>query len=226
MRVWTLVTVGVFVVIFAVGVRAILQSMADRRLLREGVRVEATIEQIAGGTRNQTRAVARLVTLTFLLPGETERRELNLVVLPASAQGGAISKGDKLPILVNPKDPRVWTDRTEPASWIIVLAVPLLLLPIALLLAFVTVLARRRMTRLYEQGTLRQANVIDAHRSALVPRQKVVKLGVGGGRVLSAAYPDALGPITNGDTIDAIINNEARPTLAIVARAYTGEPTN
>jgi hypothetical protein len=219
-RMWTVVTLGVAVVILAVGIRAVSQNLDDRRLLREGVRVEATIDLIGGGTRNQDRTIGRQVDLSFQLPGETERRELSRVILPASASGGSISKGDKLPILVNPKDIRTWTDRVEPAPWTVVLAVPLLLLPLAIVLAAITALVRRRILQLYANGTQRTANVVDAHRSALVPGQKVVKLGTGAGKVMSAAYPDRLGGVARGDMIDVIVNDAAKPTRAIAARAY------
>lgn len=219
-RVWTVVTLGVAVVIIAVGIRAISQNISDRQLLRDGVRVEATIDLIGGGTRNQDRTVARQVDLSFLLPGETERRELSRVMLPASANGGSISKGDKLPILVNPKDIRTWTDRVDPAPWTVVLAVPLLLLPLALLLAAITAMVRRRILQLYTNGIQRTANVVDAHRSALVPGQKLVKVGTGAGKVMSAAYPDRLGAIARGDAIDVIVNDATKPTRAIAARAY------
>ena len=222
-RVWSLVTLGVLIVILAVSVRGVLQGRADRKLLREGIRVDATIDAISGGTRNQGRSVARQVDLSFQLPGEAERRELNKVMLAPSASGGAISKGDKLPILVNPRDVRVWTDRVEPPSWIFVLAAPLLLLPLAAVLALITWLSRSRTARLYQNGILRHASVVEAHRSALIPGQKALKLSIAG-KVLSAAYPDALGPVARGDGVEVMVDRETKPTRAIVARAYASGP--
>jgi hypothetical protein len=218
-RTWTALTVGLVLVILAVGVRGLITGLEDRNLLAQGLRLNGKIDVIAGARTNASRSVQREITLSFQMPEETERRVLEKQILEPEANAPPISWGDTLPILVDRKDPRKWTSRLHPASWIVVMAVPLLLAPLAILFALITRTTRRRLLHLHANGILRSAKVGEAHRSPLIPGQKVAKFTVGG-RTLAAAYPDALGPIAAGDAIDLIIDNEAKPSRAIVARAY------
>lgn len=218
-RRWLGITLCLMVVILSVGIGALNRGLSDRRLLNEGLRLDARIDFIAGATRNVDRSVEREVHLSFQMPGEAERRILERVKLEPRANAPAINKGDLLPILVDRKDPRTWTDRVEPTSWPVVMVVPALLTPPAVALALITIAMRKRLLRLYETGARRTVKVSETHRSALVPGQKVVNFSVAG-RSLAAAYPDALGPIAEEDAIEVVIDNESKPRHALVARAY------
>lgn len=220
-RTWAALTVGLVLVICAIGVRGLTTGRADRQLLAQGLRLDGKIDVIAGARTNASRSVQREITLSFQMPGEPERRVLEKQILEAEASAPPISWGDTLPILVDRKDPRKWTSRLDPASWIVVMAVPLLLTPLAMLFALITRATRNRLLKLHADGVLRPAKVSEAHRSPLLPGQKVVKFAVGG-KTLAAAYPDALGAIAAEDMIEVIVNDEAKPSRAIVARAYEG----
>jgi hypothetical protein len=218
-RRWSALTIGLLLVISAVGARALITGLDDRRLRAEGLLLDGKIDVIAGARQNASRTVQREITLSFQMPGETERRVLEKQILEADANAPAISWGDKLPILVDRKRPTNWTPRIRPTSWTVVMAVPLLLAPLAVVFALITLMVHRRLLTLHAAGVMRSAKVSEAHRSPLIPGQKVAKFSVGG-RTIAAAYPDTLGPIEPGDAIDLIIDDEAKPSRAIVARAY------
>jgi hypothetical protein len=218
-RRWSALTVGLVLVILAVGIRGLITGLEDRQLLAEGIRLDGKIDVIAGARHNASRSVQREITLSFQVPGESERRVLEKQILEAEANAPAISWGDTVPILVDKKNPLKWTSRIHPVGWTVVMAVPLLLAPLAIGFALITLLMRRRLLQLHATGVLRSAKVSEAHRSPLIPGQKAAKFSLGG-RTLAAAYPDALGPITAGDAIDLIVDDEAKPSRAIVARAY------
>lgn len=218
-RRWTALTIGLLLVILAVGVRGVITGLDDRRLRNEGRELDGTIEVIAGARTNADRSVQREITLSFQVPGETERRVLEKQILEPEAGAPPISWGSKLPILVDRQDPRKWTSHLNPPGWATVLAVPLALSPFAIIAALITLKVRSRVLSVYTNGSLRAAKVSDAHRSPLVPGQKVVKFSIAG-RSLAAVYPDALGPIDVDDAIEVIASDGAKPSHAIVARAY------
>lgn len=217
-RVWKLATFGVVVVILAVGIRAVMGGLADRKLLREGVRVDATVENIVNASRNASRTQPLYLTLSFLLPGERERRK---IVGHSTPMPGFLSRGDVIPIVLDARDMRRWTDRVEPVGWLTAMSVPLVLTPLVLILLTIARRERGRYTRIWANGTPHAANTVDVHKSALVPGQKVVKVSIAGsdGRVISVTHPDRLGTPERGQTLQVIaMRPDARH--AIVADAY------
>lgn len=212
-------TLALVIVIASVGISAVASGLRDRQLLSEGVLVDARIESISGGMYKRDRSTQIEADFSFLLPGETERRTLSKQKLEPRPEAKPISRGDTLPIRVDPKNPSKWTDRVTPASWLVVLAVPLLLTPPAIVLALITATVRKRMLSLYTDGVRQTATIDEAHRSPLIPGQKMVKLSVGG-KTLTAAYPDRLGPIAPGDAVEVIVDDPADAGRALVAAAY------
>jgi hypothetical protein len=213
-----LVAAGVIVVILAVGVRQIIHGISDRLLFRNGVLVDATIENIDGANRNVDRSVQRRLKLSFTLPGETEKRNIEGFSTPMP---GVFSRFDKIPIRIDPKDLDNWTERAEPVPWVQSLIVPIILTPPALLLFAVAALKRRSFTSIFRDGSTFTGNVREVHRSALVPGQRVVKTVIAGGegRVLTVTMPAALAPSDKGATIE-ILAHDAAATRAVAAAAY------
>ena len=226
-RAWTVITLGVLIVILVVGIKGLMQGLGDRALLRDGVRVNAKIESMTGATRNADRAIPRVMRLSYVLPNDpptAERHELQIDHLtPIQGQPSLVSTGDLIPIIVDPNDRTRWTDRVDPPSWLSAMIVPLLLSPVLLLVGGITLLQLGRIRKLYVNGTATTASVVEVHKSALAPAAKVIKISPvnGGGRVLTLVRPDRLGlPPERGAQLQVIVDNATNPRHAILANAY------
>lgn len=213
-----LVAVGVVVAILAVGVRQLVLGIGDRMLLRNGVLVEATIENIDGVNRNVDRSIQRKLKLSFLLPGATDRTTVEGFSTPMP---GIINQHDKIPLRVDPDNVNNWTERAEPVPWIKSMLVPLILTPPAVLLLGIAALKRRAFTSIYRDGQPFVGNVKSVERSALAPGQRVVKLVIAGGegRILGVTVPAALAPADSAGTIP-VLAPSAAAGRAIAADAY------
>lgn len=213
-----LVAIGVIVVILAVGVRQVYLGIGDRMLFRNGVLVDATIEGIDGANRNVDRSQQRRLTLSFTLPGETEKRTIQGFSTPMP---GVINRFDVIPIRIDPDDLDNWTERPEPVPWMKSLIVPMLLTPPALLLLGVAALKRKTFTSIYRDGSPFTGNVRGVQRSALTPGQRVVKAVIAGGegRILDVTVPAELAPSGTGGTIELLARDPAA-TRALAADAY------
>jgi hypothetical protein len=241
-RVWMLITAVVLVVVLVVGARNVSEAFTDRHLVNNGIATEATIDLIYGASKMVDRSVQRDLNISYLVPGESERRIVEHAKLtPVYAAGmpgeaerpkGALltpqmkfmNPGDRIPIRLDPKNPRRWTDRVNPASWLQTLAVPLLLLPIVFVLGLLVAVQRRATLRIFERGVAARANVVEATKSALTPGQHVLKLSIvgGDGRVFTATWPAAIGaPPGRGTQIDVYIDNASKPGRVVAAQAYT-----
>ena len=222
-----LVALGVLVVILAVGIRQAYLGIGDRMLFRNGVLVDAWVDNIDGRNRHVDRSTQQRLKLSFVLPGETERRTIEGFSTPMP---GVLNRYDPnepdlensvIPIRIDPKDLSNWTERAEPLPWIKALAVPLILTPPALLLLGVAAMRRRTFTSIYRDGKPLTGKVTRIERSALVPGQRVVKLVIAGGegRVVSVTMPDSLAPTDAGVSV-ALLAHGADSTRAIAVDAY------
>lgn len=211
-RRWVLATLGIALVVAAIGGRAVSAGRDERRLQRDGTRVEARIEQIYGQTGAADRSVARPVLLTFTLPGNAEPTQ---VPGDTSPMAGRIAVGQRIPILVDPANPSRWTDRVEPRGWPTVLAAPLLLSPLILALAAAAWRARSRALAVWRSGEAARGTVLDVQTSALVPGQKVLRVSLPG-RTVAVTHPDRLGARQRGEAIDVVVLRGR----AVAAAAY------
>ena len=213
-RTWLLITFGVALVVVVVGYRNVNEGLADRRLRASGVRVEALIEGIGGGTdHNADRTNSKPVTLSFQMPGEAERRTVSGT---SSPMPGRFSVRDTIPIWIDPYDSKRWTDRVESPGWLSLLAVPLLLAPLVVALGALTIRRRGRFVRTYRDGTWARGSVVEVQTSALAPGQKVLRVALPD-RTVAVTRPDRLGPVAPGDAADVIVDARGR---AVLAAAY------
>ena len=213
-----LVALGVILAILAVGVRQLIHGIGDRMLFRNGVLVDATIEGIDGVNRNVDRSIQRFLTLSFVLPGESEKRTIKGFSTPMP---GVINRFDVIPIRINPKDLNNWTERPDPVPWLESMIVPLILTPLALLLVGIATLRRGSFTSIYRDGNELTGKITGVQRSALVPGQRVVKTVITGGegRIINVTVPAALAPSEAGGTIE-LLAKDAAATRALAAEAY------
>lgn len=222
-RACTVLTLGVLIVIAVVGIKGISTGLSDRQLIASGTRVKATVEDLYGFSRNVDRSTPKPVKLSYAVPDDpTDRRELTGMLSPLP--GKTINHKDVIDIYVdNVRVPRNWTDRAAAPSWLSTLTVPLLLTPLLILFIGITVWQRSRVLRLFREGSECLANIVDAHKSAIVPGGRVIKAApVGGdGRVLTMTQPSRTdAPAARGTQATLIVDDLTKPRRAILASAY------
>lgn len=198
-------------------------SMADRKLIFDGTKYDAAVLEIEGQTRPGLRfpkSSSPRVKLRFTTPdNQTQTVEGNLM----PAIDGDVQVGGTVPIRVNPQNPLIWTDRTEPRPLAAELSMALIFTPIALLNIFIVIFQRQRVLKIWRNGEPAIAHVVGLQHSPLAPKSMQVRYALSEGddlRVCTMLYPASAGlPQVDEEMLLLIGNNN--PAKAIVAKLYT-----
>jgi len=203
--------------------RDIGAAMHERKLVYNGIKVPATVKLIDNYERRDrvfTREEAHTLRISYTPPdGKLIKTDL---VLPATSGSDRIMVGEILDLRIDPDDPESITLQTQPRSWIAALSVVILLGPLSLLLLIVTLMQRRRVLKIWQNGRAAEAVVVDWHRSGIAPRSKVVRFTLEGQddrRVFTTLFPHDAGELEPGDVI-YVVMPPAKPGSAIVAELY------
>jgi hypothetical protein len=201
-------------------------ALRQRRLMRAGTPLMATITEVNGTPRANFTVVRDdevHVKVTGTLPDGKELKDLPLA-LPASP-GRYAKVGAELKLMVDPSDPEHrWAEETdEILPWWRVLAVPLfLLLPVMLILMALAEWRRRQMLAVWREGQALEAVVVSSKHAATAPMSRIVQFTPAHGsdkRVFKTLYPTRAGTPVPGDLLHMIaLPNQ--PQRAIVARLY------
>jgi len=197
-------------------------SLADRRLLSSGDKYDATVVEIEGQSRpgaKVPRSASPRVRLRFTPPdGDTRTVEGSL----APSLTGTVEVGGTVPIRVNPTDPAIWTDRTEPRSLAAELSMALIFTPIALATIAVVLLRRRGVLNIWRHGNPAVAHVVGMQHSPLAPKSRQLRYALNEGsdrRVCAMLYPVSAGlPAVNDEMLLIIARDN--PAKAVVAKLY------
>lgn len=191
----------------------------ERRLIWHGIPVSATVveaggEPVVGKQMPPTSSVrlrferdGQTVELTGYLAGRKEYIEV----------------GAPIPIRVDPEDPKRWTARTEPTPLARHLVGGLLVLPAAALALLVAWIRRRKVLRVWRDGTALPVKVIELQQSALAPRSWAVRCAAEDPkdqRIYAAYVPRSLADLRRGEVLWIVRPPKAAaPALAAVAFA-------
>jgi hypothetical protein len=220
-RRWLLLTVVVLLTTVYFAWRDIGIALHERRLIEHGLKVNATVESVAGGgdiTRRFNRNEVRNVKFRYSVNNRTYTTNQDMPI----ATDKTIGSGDVVELRVDPDDHENVTTETVPRPWIASLTVVTLLLPLLVALIVITFLARRRILRIWQQGEAAGGTVVDWHRSGLAPKSVVVRFTVNDSddrRLFSLVWPHEAGELNAGDTI-ALVMPPDEPAKALAAKLY------
>jgi len=225
-RFWWASALVVALVMLSVAYTQGAREMHHRRLVENGVEVNAIAVKVQNVTAAQNRnyAVQRDQTISvefsILLPPDQKPETLTGYLEPAE---GFVRVNDRMKLRVNPGD-LSWTDVLELKPWWQVLAVPLfLLLPIILILLGIAELKRRMVLVVWRDGARGHGVIVDVRHTAAAPRSRVVHYTFADGRerrVFTALWPTSEGVPHKGQELTLIYPAD-RPQDAIIADLYT-----
>jgi hypothetical protein len=225
-RFWWASALVVGVVMLIVAYTQGAREMHHRRLVENGVEVNAIAVKVQGVTAaiNKNFQVMRDQTIpvefSVLLPPDEKPETLTGYLEPAE---GSIRVNERIKLRVDPSD-LSWTDVLEVKPWSQVLAVPLfLLLPIILILLGIAELRRRMVLAVWRDGARGHGVIVDVRHTAAAPRSRVVHFTFADGRdrrVFTALWPTSEGLPQKGQELTLIYPSE-RPQDAIIADLYT-----
>ena len=170
-RFWWVLTLVVLGIGLYVGGRQWLVWSREVRLIRSGRVVEAEIMTAAGlSSRWQQLPPDSVVTLRYEVDGKVYDK---LGFLKGRTE--FIRVRSKVPIRVDPADPDLWTARAAPASLVQELTGAIVVLPVFVALAVVSLLQHARLRRVWREGESARAIVVESRQTALAPRSRLVR---------------------------------------------------
>ena len=196
----------------------------ERELIRNGVPVTATI--VSAGDEHDSRA-SRIFPpdapcdITFNFNGQAI--SLSGVTLTVVNDTDFIHPGQTISLRVDPSDPSVWTDRTQPELLARRLVAGSLMLPTTLATLIASLLLQRRVIRTWRDSGALEYAVVSTTRSALAPLSHLVRcepISVGADRRLVTVYlPARFAKPAPGEVL-WIMHPPGRPQASIAAAAY------
>ncbi|MBC7784632.1 MAG: hypothetical protein H7144_12410 [Burkholderiales bacterium] len=225
-RPWLGLTILMSLAVVAMAGVQLYSTLQERRLIQSGTVVQAKVLTIGlAKERNAPRDEVQRVVLEFVDP-KSGRTIESLGQLPRKPKA-QVSQNQILTIRVDPNDPQVWTERTEPVPILLELTVPLLLFPIALICLAMMIYQRSRVRRTLVDGQTLTGHVVSLQQSAIAPMSKRMGLTVSGdasgssnlgGQIVRYAYwPARNGPIVVGDDIKVVVSSSG---MVLPVRSY------
>ena len=222
--VWWLITLGLIVVVAWIVVEQLSVARRGQYRVDHWTRIAAAkIDKIADTTRSTYRVSpdqlsVMPVKMSYVdAAGTAHQLEGQL-----TAQTEPVNPGQHIPILVDPANPEKWTDRVLPVPLIEEMMAAILFLPLILIFACITLWQRSRILKLWRNGTLREAIVVDRANSATSPRSAIVRCKVESNReqrLLRVAVPRSAARLESGDTI-SLVTTDGDSSRAIAVMLY------
>ena len=227
-RIWVILAVAVGFITIYFTIDKYLSGRYERWLITQGLPVQAELNRIQG-TRDRSQSFKRTdrlqVELNYDVPGTEHPRQMYvpgwLSQLPADPPPREIRVGELIPVRIDPNNPTVWTDRTQPLPWIAEFTIVVLLLPLLALLLVVMFIRRQQVLGVWRRGEVAAAVVVDHKQSATAPLSRVIRFTLADGsdrRVWSTLHP-ARGAPQPGETV-WVIYPPGNPGRAVVASLY------
>jgi hypothetical protein len=230
-RIWCVLAVAMAVVAVYVTIDKVISSESERQLILNGIAVDAVAVQV-NGTTNPEAAFHRNETLPakvhYLVPGEETAAAVPGTLSIVGEPGAVIHPGDHLPLRIDPADRNHWTDRTQPRSWFVELSVVILLLPLLLVLLAIASLQRARILRIWREGDVAEATVVEIRQTAIAPLSRLLRFSMNDGstsRLSSVLVPTRAGVPARGETISLVMPRGV-PQRAVMGKLYVERNSN
>lgn len=220
-RIWVILTLAVVIVAGFVTGERVMQARKDRWLILNGVVIQAKVMKGNGSIvpKRWLRSEPIPAVVEFTLPGG---QPMQMEIIVPSKQDSHLQVGGTYEIKIDPQDPQRWTEQTVPQPWSTELVVPAMLLPVVLLLIVTTLLKRQSMLKVWSEGTVSEAVVVEARHTAMAPGSRIIRYSVateGDSRIFSLLLPTSAGIPEPGQHFWLIAYPQS-PGRAIAAGLY------
>jgi len=180
------------------------EYLRERRVIESGPVVDATIQSVGAAMAHEGRRDETLqIEVSYKTPdGQDIRSSGELPRKP----GEMVTWKQTIPIHIDPADPTWWTARDEPAPLGMVLTVPLLCLPAAVLCGAIAWLRQRTMAKV-AAGESVSATVTSVKMSSLAPMSKLIGVTItaeDSRRILHCYWPSSGGAVKAGDSVHVL----------------------
>lgn len=225
-RMWVVLSVAVALITVGFTISKYLAGRYERWLITQGTPVEAKlmkIENASDPNKTYNRTDRLRAHLEFSFNGQ-QYREIPgwLAQLPDEPPPAPISPGQIITVRLDPENPLVWTDKSQPRSWPAQFTIVwLLLVPLLAILVLVALLRRTQVLGIWRKGELSPAVVVELKQTAVAPFSRIVRFTLADGsdrRVFATLHPAAAVP--RPAELMWVIHPPAKPGKAIVAKLY------
>ncbi|HEV7302140.1 MAG TPA: hypothetical protein VGN72_22575 [Tepidisphaeraceae bacterium] len=213
-RGWWLAIIGIALVAAYFAYGQVNAWRKENQLLTVGVPVDAVVlssfdNLSVAGTKVPPETT---VNLTYEYEGVTHN-----VIGPLLGRVEPIVIKSTVPLRIDPKNPKLWTGRTQPSSLAAALVAAWTLAPLALLSLAGGLWTRRQLLSLYRDGQPSTASVVEVRHAALAPASQLVRCTLtdgGDNRVASVYLPSGHPSVSAGDEVPVIHKGPARMVAA------------
>ena len=221
MRFWWLASLALFFISVWFVVDQMRTFFQERRLINSGMPVTAKILSIAGQARTTTRFPPDTpCDLQFTWHGQTIN--VSDVILSDTSTISYVQPGQVIPLHVDPGDPTIWTDRTQPEPLGRRLVAGAIVVPAALAMLATALLLRLRVLRTWRHAAAQASVVVGSHSSALAPWSHAVDCATIHGRdarVVTVYLPGRL-PRPGKGQVMWLLHPPGKPSASIAVAAY------
>ena len=218
-RFWWVTSAILLAIAIYLFVSGLLDSQREKRLITEGLAIDATVESIDNlAVAGAQRPVESQIGISYTVNGQTYRD-----VGPPPAPRALVTVKEKIPIHVDPDDPRVWTARAEPAPLASKLIGPAIALGIMLVTLAIAWFRRRRIARIWREGAARPAAIVKVHSSGFAPLSYALDCSLSDTRdrsVQTVYLPQRLGGKPQAGEAIWLIVHPRWPRSAVAAAAF------
>jgi hypothetical protein len=125
--------------------------------------------------------------------------------------------GDLVPIVYDPANPTVWTDRATPPGWVETLLGLVVVLPVVVAVGLLAYWQTARMRKVWQNAPAVVAVVSDRKQTPVAPMSWVVKCSLREGpdrRLFNVHVPRFFGTMQNGSELWVLVPKRGRPVAA------------
>jgi hypothetical protein len=214
-RFWWLAALLIFISAVVIGGNRLAEWLSEKNLIENGTLVAATAFDTSGGAKLKDRPLPWDTPLEVDFEWNGKPIEVRG---PLSNTGTRYVSGAPIELRVDPDNPEVFTNRTEPdpLGGKLIGAVILLIAAVASIL--VALVLRQTWLRLWKWGILREAKVREHGHVAVAPRSVNVRcqMRIGKREVLAMVYiPQSANVPAVGAMFPVITNESGSSVLAV-----------
>ncbi len=215
-RFWWISAGAMLVIGLTLGGMGFVDWSRQNRLITAGLAIQAKVVT-AGGIYLDGKKIPPAEPVVLKYDANGQQYQVNGYL---EGRNEHIIVGEKVPIRVDPDNPKIWTYRTAPSPLASLLLGSFIVLSVALLVGAIGMLKRASLVRLWKSGLAQAALVLKSHHSAMAPGARVVECTRRDSidrRILRVFVPTSIAKTMNRGDVMWVIARDDKSTSAVAA---------